>query len=327
MMEYSSYYETELYPIQNEVLKNLKSLNLPFYLTGGTAASRGYFHHRYSDDLDLFANNAENFLDEVDKAISSLAAAGFKVEVSTTASENFSQIYINKDSSKLNKNGLKVDFVNDIDLHFGELSSTDVYYKTDSIRNILSNKYTALYRLSVKDVADICEISRHFPFSWKKIIDEANKKEAGIDLKEVVEIFKSYSDKALESVKWAKPFNQEQFRHDIEKIGYDMLTLSENSLYRENLIKKDLSKEELGKLYISEVLKNCGNYTPKESSSIVMKSIANNDEKKSAEIKEYLISIGINNNNDFNNLIEKQLNEKKLMKTKTKSFNDFSPTR
>lgn len=306
MMEYSSYYETELYPIQNEVLKNLKSLNLPFYLTGGTAASRGYFHHRYSDDLDLFANNAENFLDEVDKAISSLAAAGFKVEVSTTASENFSQIYINKDSSKLNKNGLKVDFVNDIDLHFGELSSTDVYYKTDSIRNI---------------------ISRHFPFSWKKIIDEANKKEAGIDLKEVVEIFKSYSDKALESVKWAKPFNQEQFRHDIEKIGYDMLTLSENSLYRENLIKKDLSKEELGKLYISEVLKNCGNYTPKESSSIVMKSIANNDEKKSAEIKEYLISIGINNNNDFNNLIEKQLNEKKLMKTKTKSFNDFSPTR
>lgn len=310
MMEYSSYYETELYPIQNEVLKNLKSLNLPFYLTGGTAVSRGYFHHRYSDDLDLFANNTSNFLDKVDKAISSLSNAGLKIEVSTTASENFSQIYINKDSSKLKRNGLKIDFVNDIDLHFGELSSTDVYYKTDSIRNILSNKYTALYRLSVKDVADICEISKHFPFSWKQIVDEANEKEAGIDLKEVVEIFKSYSAKTIESVKWSKPFNPELFCRDIEKIAFDMLTLSENSLYRENLIKKDMSKEELGKLYINEVLKNCGNYTPKESSSIVMKSLVDKDEKKSSEIREYLVSIGINNNNDFKNFIEKRLNVK-----------------
>ena len=35
------------------VHKKLKTLNQPFYLTGGTAVSRGYLHHRYSDDLDL----------------------------------------------------------------------------------------------------------------------------------------------------------------------------------------------------------------------------------------------------------------------------------
>ncbi|HPK45112.1 MAG TPA: nucleotidyl transferase AbiEii/AbiGii toxin family protein, partial [Spirochaetota bacterium] len=36
------------------MLNCVKNLNLPFYLTGGTALSRGYFNHRYSDDIDLF---------------------------------------------------------------------------------------------------------------------------------------------------------------------------------------------------------------------------------------------------------------------------------
>ena len=27
-------------------------MSLPFYLTGGTALSRCYYHHRYSEDLD-----------------------------------------------------------------------------------------------------------------------------------------------------------------------------------------------------------------------------------------------------------------------------------
>jgi hypothetical protein len=30
-------------------------------LTGGTAASRGYLQHRFSDDLDLFTNDAAEF--------------------------------------------------------------------------------------------------------------------------------------------------------------------------------------------------------------------------------------------------------------------------
>ncbi|MCR4630656.1 MAG: nucleotidyl transferase AbiEii/AbiGii toxin family protein [Treponema sp.] len=78
-MEYSNYYETKLYPVQNEVLKNLKDLKLPFYLTGGTALSRGYFNHRYSDDLDFFVNSDSNFLCNTEKAINTLKDAGFKI--------------------------------------------------------------------------------------------------------------------------------------------------------------------------------------------------------------------------------------------------------
>jgi predicted nucleotidyltransferase component of viral defense system len=47
---------TKLYAFQDELLKIVRAQNLDFYLTGGTALSRVYLNHRYSDDLDLFVN-------------------------------------------------------------------------------------------------------------------------------------------------------------------------------------------------------------------------------------------------------------------------------
>ena len=91
-------------------------------------------------------------------------------------SESFQRIYLNRNKDGLKRNGLKVDFVNDIDVHFGEIQNTSVYYRTDSIRNILSNKYTALYRIAVKDVVDICEIAQNTSFDWKEIISEAKER-------------------------------------------------------------------------------------------------------------------------------------------------------
>ncbi|MEK6794959.1 MAG: nucleotidyl transferase AbiEii/AbiGii toxin family protein [Spirochaetota bacterium] len=45
-------YENTLYPLQNKVCRLVEESGTPFYLTGGTALSRCYYHHRYSDDLD-----------------------------------------------------------------------------------------------------------------------------------------------------------------------------------------------------------------------------------------------------------------------------------
>lgn len=47
----------------------MNKLHTPFYLTGGTAISRAYFNHRYSDDLDFFVNADENFLKFLKKTI------------------------------------------------------------------------------------------------------------------------------------------------------------------------------------------------------------------------------------------------------------------
>jgi len=45
-----------------------------FYLTGGTAASRGYLGHRFSDDLDFFVNDEPLFALWSDRVTASLAA-------------------------------------------------------------------------------------------------------------------------------------------------------------------------------------------------------------------------------------------------------------
>ena len=55
------YYLNKLYPLQDRVLRIIETQNQGFYLTGGTALSRFYLNHRYSDDLDFFVNNIDDF--------------------------------------------------------------------------------------------------------------------------------------------------------------------------------------------------------------------------------------------------------------------------
>ena len=229
-MLYSQYYEEILYPLQDKVLKMLKNCDLPFYLTGGTAVSRGYFGHRYSDDLDFFVNGDSDFQEHIEKVLKIFDDSDLKVDYADVSTATFMRIFINRNIGGLDENGLKVDFVNDIDVHFGEIHNTEVYYRTDSLRNILSNKYTALYRIAVKDVVDICEIAKNLSFSWADIIDEASQKEGGIDLKEVIQIFRSFDDVAFKNVKWAKKTSIDQLKENMNIIAADMLNERSNSL-------------------------------------------------------------------------------------------------
>ena len=87
-----------------------------------------------------------------------------------------------------------------------------------------------MYRIAVKDVVDICEIAKNLSFSWADIIDEASQKEGGIDLKEVIQIFRSFDDVAFENVKWAKKTNIDQLRENMNIIAADMLNERSNSL-------------------------------------------------------------------------------------------------
>lgn len=55
------FYTQQLYPLQDQVLNLVNRVDTDFYLTGGTAVSRGYLNHRYSDDLDFFVNDDNRF--------------------------------------------------------------------------------------------------------------------------------------------------------------------------------------------------------------------------------------------------------------------------
>ena len=172
----SKQYYNKLYVLQDEVLKHLESINSSFYLTGGTALSRVYLHHRYSDDLDLFLNFSPVFEKEVDKV---------KIHLSGIYKDNF-RIQMDQDYFKRffvieNNIELKLEFINDVSYRSEELVSDSIYYKIDSWQNILSNKITALSRKMEKDVIDILFLSYKYDFNWGHIIDEAKQKDNWVE--------------------------------------------------------------------------------------------------------------------------------------------------
>ena len=71
-----SFYFEKLYPLQDEVLAVVSRLDTGLYLTGGTAASRAYLRHRFSDDLDLFADDDHRFGLWAERVIEALARHG-----------------------------------------------------------------------------------------------------------------------------------------------------------------------------------------------------------------------------------------------------------
>lgn len=226
---YSEYYEESLYKLQDGVLNTVKNLNVPFYLTGGTALSRGYYNHRYSDDLDFFVNQDSKFNFYVNSILEELQKKGFfwNTDIGFVKSIDFFSLVVQHPNFN---NKLKLDFVNDIAAHFGDITKTPVYYKTDSIRNILSNKVTALFRMSAKDVVDIHEICIHENFQWDEVFSEVRQKELGIEPSETAEIISGFPKNAFDSIKWIHPMKYEQMMKNLEVITKDMLGLSKNSL-------------------------------------------------------------------------------------------------
>jgi hypothetical protein len=119
---------------------------------------------------------------------------------------------------------LKLDFVNDIAAHFGTIEATELFDRTDSPRNILSNKITALFRYEGKDVADIREIALHESFDWTEIIREAREKENGLEIPVICEIIKGMPQDEFDRVKWTQKPTWSAFSADIDRIVFEMIS-------------------------------------------------------------------------------------------------------
>jgi hypothetical protein len=122
---------------------------------------------------------------------------------------------------------LKLDFVNDAVPHFGEIQKTPLFDRTDSVRNILSNKLTALFRYAGKDVADIREIALHESINWREIIREAREKEMGLEIPIIGEILKGIPRQEFEDLNWTQKPDWDIFRGDIDKIVFDMMSCAD----------------------------------------------------------------------------------------------------
>jgi hypothetical protein len=168
-------------------------------------------------------NNDPDYHEQVDTIFSKLRDDGFLLDTDRDFISRKDFVSINVRWKK-DDIALKLDFVNDTVPHFGDIIKTDLFHRTDSIRNILSNKLTALFRFAAKDVADIREIALHESVDWVQIIHEARMKEAGIELSVVSEILGGIPRHEFDTIIWKETPAWETFRHDIENIIFDMMS-------------------------------------------------------------------------------------------------------
>ena len=203
-------------------MNTISKCGVRFFLTGGTALSRAYFNHRYSDDLDFFVNDDDEYIDQVKEVFFKLKEDGFfwDENIDFVSKQTFTSFKVGWNKSDTL---LKLDFVNDVASRFGEITETDLFFRTDSIRNILSNKITCLFRFTAKDVADLREIALRTKVDWPQAIHDARHKEAGIEVPIICDILTGMPESEFETILWTKKPTWEEFSSDINRIVKEIM--------------------------------------------------------------------------------------------------------
>ena len=222
----ADYYRNTLYPLQDRILSLIAPLPVDFYLTGGTALSRAYLHHRYSDDLDFFVNRQDRFKEDVELILKTLAGNHLPPKVAV-ADAGFVRMQIPGDGFSL-----KIDFVVDVPFRSGTPIRTPVFKRTDTIANILSNKLTALSRSEPKDVVDIVFICRKIAFVWENIMADAVRKDMWVEPVSIAEILDTFPLDHLETIAWIDPQpSRDWFQAQLTSVIRDILLGGPNSLH------------------------------------------------------------------------------------------------
>ena len=219
------YYRNKLYPFQDDVLHLVQTVDSSFYLTGGTVLSRCYLHHRYSDDLDFFVNADPDFKQLTRLILDALKTSpSWQMEIGTV-SESFVRVALEK-----NDLSLKIDFVNDVKFHKGDIPAHSLFHRVDNWANILSNKLCALSRIDVKDMVDIVFLSKNYPFKWRNIIQDAKEKDLWVEPLAICKLIKDFPKPLLGSIKWISPADSDMVADAIDIVHDDIFYGRDNSL-------------------------------------------------------------------------------------------------
>ncbi len=189
-----------------------------FYLTGGTALARFYFHHRESIDLDLFTQNQKIDFSQVNLEIERIGNQLGLTTAKQVTTNTFLQ-FIFEDSEK---NTLKVDFVKDIPVHFGDFKQ-EGKVKLDSLENMGSNKITAIFgRTDHKDFIDLYYILQETDFTFEHLFSLAKRKDLGL-----TEFYLANSINQIESASQIpvllKPLDMNKYQDFYRKLSTGLL--------------------------------------------------------------------------------------------------------
>jgi len=190
-----------------------------FYLTGGTALARFYFHHRESLDLDLFTNDwGQEFAHANQIILGILHTLELRI-TSQVVTDTFLQ-YIVTDAAGT---PLKVDLVKDIPVHFGELVTRNGI-RIDSLENIGSNKVLAIFgRTDAKDFIDLYWILQQTGFKFDDLYRRSREKDMGLS-----ELYLAYALQNVEKIRlfprMLEPLAWDEIKTFFQKLARALLT-------------------------------------------------------------------------------------------------------
>jgi hypothetical protein len=213
----SRFYFDVLYPLQDRVIKVINLADTGFYLTGGTAASRGYLQHRFSDDLDYFVNDDASFGLWVERIIQALNKE-WMCEV-LMKEERFARLNLTDGDAML-----KIEMINDVPARVGSIENHPILGRLDSAENILANKVTALLgREEPKDLADVWGFCFQKNLSLRNAITGAQGKAAGIFPADLARVLCSVQEGDWESIRWITTPPLKTFISQLTQLGDDLL--------------------------------------------------------------------------------------------------------
>ena len=210
-----------LYPLQDEVLGVIAGVETGLYLTGGTAASRAYLGHRFSDDLDLFANDSRSFVLWADRVTAGLAGLGAWQTHVLLREPRFVRLEISRADV-----ALKVEMVNDVPSHIGDITRHPTLGRVDSAENILANKLTALAdRDEPKDLADVWGFCCRMGLALDTALTSASSKAAGLFPPDLARRFLSATEADWRVIRWIDAPDLKTFLGDLRRLGEQLLLL------------------------------------------------------------------------------------------------------
>lgn len=214
-----NWFEEKLYPFQDHILSVIGLLASPFYLGGGTAVSRGYLNHRYSEDLDLFMNDNSEFNLWAERLVQLMGQ-----QSDTTLTVNLKEPRFIRLSVIRDETPLKIELINDVPAHFGKIREHPVLGRIDSPENLLANKITAaIDRSEPKDFADIWGLCKVFDYDFNEALKNASSKAAGIFQLDLARVLVSVTEEDWKLVRWKKEPDSKQYLDDLKMFGESLI--------------------------------------------------------------------------------------------------------
>jgi hypothetical protein len=213
------FFREQLYPLQDAVLARVHTLETGFYLSGGTAASRVYLQHRFSDDLDLFTNDQADFPLWADRIIAALRNHPGGTLSIQLRERRFVRCVL--DTGQV---ALKIEMVDDVPSRIGTPHEDPVLGRVDSAENILANKLTALVdRREPKDLADVWGFCCQMGLSLAAALGGAQGKAVGLFAPDVARPLLEATREDWALVRWIDAPDPARWVAELRALGEGLL--------------------------------------------------------------------------------------------------------